>query len=100
MTGAVNFSNRAFATFLALQALDVLTTVMGLRLGAHEGSAFISRLMVLGPVQGLLISKGLSIVLVTSVVAFGKGRLMRVLNPWYATVVTWNLIVIFKLAQS
>ena len=93
---ALEFSNRAFGTFLALQALDVLTTMIGLRVGAHEGSAFVSRLMVLGPVQGLLISKALSILLVMSVVAFGKKRLMRLLNPWYAAVVTWNLIIIFK----
>ncbi len=99
MTDTVEFSNRAFGTFLALQALDVLTTIMGLRAGASEGSAFISRLMMLGPVQGLLISKALSIVLVSSVVAFGKGRLMRILNPWYAIVVTWNLIIIFRLAH-
>jgi hypothetical protein len=26
--------------------------------------------------------------------------LMRVLNPWYAAVVTWNLLVIFRLVRS
>lgn len=96
----VEFSNRTFITFLALQALDVLTTMIGLRLGAAESSAFVNRLLHYGPLTGLLISKGISIVLVAAVVAFGRGRLMRILNPWYALVVTWNLIIIFTQANS
>jgi hypothetical protein len=96
MTRAVEFTNRAFAIFIVLQALDMITTILGLHLGAKEG-AFISRLMQFGPVRGLLISKAISLILVSAVVAFGKGRLMRFLNPWYTAIVTWNLIVIFKL---
>jgi hypothetical protein len=96
----VEFSNRTFVTFLALQALDVLTTMIGLQLGAGESSAFVNRLLNYGPLSGLLLSKLISIVLVTGVVAFGRGRLMRILNPWYALVVTWNLIVIFRQASA
>jgi hypothetical protein len=91
----LEFSNRTFVTFLALQALDVITTMIGLNLGAGEASAFVNRLLHYGPLAGLLISKVISIVLVAAVVAFGRGRLMRILNPWYAAVVTWNLFVIF-----
>ncbi len=96
----VEFSNRTFVTFVALQALDVLTTMIGLNLGAGESSAFVNRLLNYGPLSGLLFSKLISIVLVTAVVAFGRGRLMRILNPWYALVVTWNLIVIFRQANG
>ena len=96
----VEFSNRTFVTFLALQALDVLTTLIGLNLGATEGSTFVNRMLQFGPVTGLLISKGFSIVLVAAVVAFGRGRLMRVLNPWYAVVVTWNLLIIFNQVRA
>ena len=96
----IEFSNNTFATFLALQALDVLTTLIGLNLGAGEGSKFVNGLLHYGPLTGLLISKAISIVLVAAVVAFGRGRLMRILNPWYAAVVTWNLIVIFSQARS
>ena len=95
----VEFSNQTFVTFLALQALDVITTMMGLRAGASEGSVFISRLLHFGALPGLLISKALSVILVAAVVAFGRGRLMRLLNPWYAVVVTWNLLVIFTLTH-
>jgi hypothetical protein len=96
----VEFSNRTFTTFLALQALDVITTMIGMSLGAGESSAFVNRLLNYGPLSGLLISKALSIVLVAAVVGFGRGRLMRILNPWYAVVVTWNLIVIFRQAHQ
>jgi hypothetical protein len=98
--GAIQFSNNAFIVFLALQALDVLTTMMGLRLGAREGSAFISGLLQFGPLTGLLMSKGLSIILVGAVAAFGRGRLMRVLNPWYAALVTWNLVIIYLQSRN
>jgi hypothetical protein len=91
----LEFSNRAFVAFLFLQALDVLTTTLGLRLGASEGSAFISRIMQFGTVPGLLVSKAISVVLVTAVIAFGRGRLLRLLNIWYAVVVTWNFVMIF-----
>jgi len=95
---SVEFSNRAFGTFLALQALDVITTMIGLNLGAGEGSVFINRLLQLGHLPGLLLSKVFSVILVTAVIAFGRGRLMRILNPWYALLVTWNLVVIFTQA--
>jgi len=95
----VEFSNRTFVVFLALQALDVLTTIIGLNLGAGESSAFVNRLLNYGPLTGLLLSKAVSIVLVAAVVGFGRGRLMRILNPWYALVVTWNLLVIFGQAN-
>jgi hypothetical protein len=96
----VEFSNRTFVTFLALQALDVLTTMIGLRLGAAESSTFVNRLLNYGPPTGLLLSKAVSIVLVAAVAGFGRGRLMRILNPWYALVVTWNLVIIFTQAHA
>ena len=95
LTRTLEFSNRAFVLFLFLQALDVLTTMIGLQLGAQEGSVFVKRLFNFGPFAGLLVSKAISIVLVTAVVAFGRERLMLRLNQWYAVLVTWNLIIIF-----
>lgn len=83
MKKPLEFSNTTFVTFLALQALDVVTTIMNY-----------------GPLSGLLLSKAVSIVLVAAVVGFGRGRLMRILNPWYALVVTWNLVVIFTQAKA
>jgi len=96
---SAEFSNRAFATFIALQALDVLTTLIGLHLGAGESNAFVSHLMRLGPLAGLLLSKLPCMILVTIVVVFGRGKVMRLLNPWSAAVVTWNLVMIMVQAH-
>ena len=89
------FSNHSFILFVFLQALDILTTMLGLRLGAHEGSFFIARIMKFGTLPALLMAKAISIVLVTAVVAFGRNRLLYRLNLWYAALVTWNLAMIF-----
>jgi len=89
------FSDKAFVSFLFLQALDVITTMLGLRLGAHEGSLFIVRIMNFGTLPALLIAKVISIILVTTAVAFARKRLLFRLNVWYASLVTWNLMVIF-----
>jgi hypothetical protein len=90
----VEFSSRAFTIFIVLQVLDVLTTLLGLRLGAGESNFFIGRLMQLGPLPGLLISKLICLSMVVTIVIFGRGRVMRLLNPWCAAVVTWNLFAI------
>ena len=92
-------SHRALAVFIALQALDVLTTILGLRLGAGESSMIVSQLMRLGTLPGLLVSKVLSLLLLGLAVSFGRGRMMRLLNPWYAGVVTWNLVAIMVQAH-
>src|SRR5579864_8420737 len=88
------FSNRAFGIFIALQALDVLTTMIGLHLGAGESNAFVGQLMRMGPLPGLLVSKLLCLMLMVVTVVFGRGRVMRLLNPWSAAVVTWNVVAI------
>jgi hypothetical protein len=33
----------SLTVFVALQVLDIMTTVLGLRMGAHEGSMFLGR---------------------------------------------------------
>ena len=96
-TKTLEFSNRDFVVFVFLQALDVLTTMLGLRLGAQEGSFFIARIMQFGTLPGLLLAKLISIILVSAVVAFGRRQLLRRLNLWYAGLVTWNLAMIFLL---
>jgi hypothetical protein len=91
---------RAFPTpsvgmFLVLQILDVLTTLIGLRLGAQEGSTFIGHLLQTGPLSGLLISKILAAGLAAIAVFLNRKRLLVFLNLWFAAVVAWNLIAIF-----
>jgi hypothetical protein len=84
----------AVGLFLGLQILDVLTTLIGLRLGAQEGSAFIGHLLQTGPLSGLLVSKILAAGLAAIAMFLHRKRILVFLNFWFAAVVAWNLFAI------
>src|SRR5262245_53891427 len=88
------FPAPSLTIFVALQVLDVLTTLIGLQVGAHEASFFISRLMSVGTVAALLIAKILAVVVVLLALKFKRSRVIVFLNYWLAAVVTWNLVTI------
>src|ERR1039457_2299698 len=101
------FPAPSMAVFFALQSLDVLTTLIGLNLGAKEASMFVGRLLQLGPVSGLLISKCFAIILQAAAFAFRwpRGVLsvsparpgwLAFLNYWFAALVAWNLYTILS----
>ena len=71
---------------------------MGLRLGAHEGSAFIGHLLRAGPLAGLAVSKIIAGGLAAVAVFLRRKRVIVFLNYWYAAVVTWNLAAIWLVA--
>ena len=87
--------NRVIVVFVALQLLDVLTTMLGLRVGAHEGNYLVAQFMHWGPALGLLIAKFLGFVLLLLAFAVGKLRLLRLLNLWFLCIVGWNLAIIW-----
>ncbi|HXM42274.1 MAG TPA: DUF5658 family protein [Bryobacteraceae bacterium] len=89
------FPTPSIGLFLGLQILDVLTTMIGLRLGAQEGSTFIGHLLQTGPLTGLIISKILAAGLAAVAVFLNRKRLLVFLNFWFAAVVVWNLIAIY-----
>ena len=82
------------AVFFSLQALDVVTTMLGIRLGAGEASFFVGRLMKLGTLEGLLLSKIFAIILVCLALKFHRPRVIVFLNYWFAALITWNLVTI------
>jgi hypothetical protein len=88
------FPRPSLTVFVALQVLDILTTLIGLDMGASEGSVFIGRLIQAGPVGGLLVSKIMAVFLVTLALKFKRPRLVVIINFWSALVVTWNLVMI------
>jgi len=90
------FPEPSLTVFFALQALDVLTTLLGLRAGAHEGSLFISQLMQIGALPALLLVKGVASALVLAEFALKRSRVIVFLNFWFAAVVTWNLFIILS----
>jgi hypothetical protein len=80
--------------FFSLQILDVLTTLLGLRLGASEGSIFIGRLLQIGPATGLVLSKCIATTIAAAALMTNRERLLRFVNFWFVIVVSWNLVII------
>ena len=94
IAGRAHFPAPSLTVFVALQTLDIFTTLLGLQLGAREGSVFLGRLMRLGPLAALLIAKIIAVLLVTIALKFKRPRVVVFLNYWLAAVVSWNLIII------
>ena len=84
----------SLTVFVALQVLDILTTLLGMQMGAPEGSMFLARLMCAGPVAALLIAKIIAVLLVAAAMKFKRPRVVVFLNYWVAVVVSWNLVII------
>jgi hypothetical protein len=79
--------------FIYLQLLDLLTTLIGFKLGASEASPFIRMLMHAGPVAGVALSKLLALALGAVCVYRKKYHLIRLASYWYGALVVWNLMV-------
>jgi hypothetical protein len=80
--------------FVYLQLLDLLTTLVGFRVGAAEASPFIRNLMHLGPATGVLLSKAIALGLGGYCVYHKKFGLIRLVSYWYGGLVVWNLMVL------
>src|SRR5664279_2225188 len=88
------FPAPSLTVFVVLQLLDILTTLLGLQVGAQESSVFLGRLMRAGPVAALLIAKIIAVLLVAVAMKFRRPRVVVFLNYWFAVVVSWNLGVL------
>lgn len=80
--------------FISLQALDVVTTLVVLRMGGSEANPLVSHFMLVGSLQGLIFSKMLALVIAVVAVRTRRRRVLRVVNVVFAGVVLWNLFVI------
>ena len=80
--------------FVYLQLLDLLTTLVGFKLGAKEASPFIRLLMHAGPAAGVMASKLLSLALGGLCIYYKKNHLIRWVSYWYGGLVVWNLMVL------
>jgi hypothetical protein len=95
-----SFPAPSIPVFFSLQALDVLTTLIGLHMGAREASLFVGRMLAIGPLAGLLISKCFAIILAAAALAFNRPRVVVFLNYWFAVLIAWNLFTIFTTLWS
>jgi hypothetical protein len=88
------FPAPSLALFVGLQMLDILTTVIGLHMGAAESSTFIGRLMRVDPMAALLVAKLFAAALVAIALRMRRPRAVVFLNFWFAGIVSWNLAMI------
>jgi hypothetical protein len=79
--------------FVYLQLLDLLTTLVGFRVGAAEASPFIRMLMHAGPVAGVVGSKLLALALGAYCISIKKQHLIRWISYWYGALIVWNLMI-------
>ncbi len=86
--------------FVYLQVLDLLTTLVGFRLGAAEASPFIRILMHFGPAAGVVLSKVFALGLGGICVYLKKDHIVRWITYWYGGLIVWNLAVMLGAAGS
>jgi hypothetical protein len=82
--------------FIYLQLLDLLTTLVGFKMGAAEASPFIRLLMQAGPATGVAASKLIALGLGALCVYLKKQHLIRWATYWYGALVVWNLMVMLS----
>ena len=82
-----------YRVFVYLQLLDLLTTLLGIRVGAAEASPFIRLLMHAGPATGVIVSKVLALGIGAVCVYLNKAHIIRWISYWYGGLVIWNLMV-------
>ena len=82
--------------FVYLQLLDLLTTMIGFRMGAAEASPFIRLLMNAGPGVGVVASKLIALGLAGICIYLQKPHLLRWANYWYGALVVWNLMILLN----
>ena len=84
--------------FIYLQLLDLLTTLVGFKMGASEASPFIRMLMHAGPAAGVAASKLIALGLGGLCVYLKKQHLIRWATYWYGGLVVWNLMIMLAAA--
>ena len=84
-------------SFVFLQLLDFLTTVVGLKWGAQELNPFIRHVMRMGPLEGLLACKLLILAMGVVVIWYQRHRVILIVNYLFAMLVVWNLTQLLKI---
>jgi hypothetical protein len=82
-----------YQIFIYLQLLDLLTTLVGFKVGVGEASPFIRMMMHAGPTTGVVISKLLALGLGAFCVWANKAHVIRWISYWYSGLIVWNLTV-------
>ena len=83
-------------TFFLLQALDYMSTLIGLQLGGTEISPFVNWLMTMNQVWGLTAVKALGFVMAGYCVWSKRMKVITWFNYVSALIVVWNLFNIMR----
>jgi hypothetical protein len=90
---ALKILNARFS-FVVLQVLDLLTTLLAFHVGAFEANPLIAHLTAhFGRVGGVAMGKGIALIL-----ALGVRKRLWIANLFYVGVICWNLFVVIVLA--
>ena len=82
-------------SFIVLQGLDLLTTLIAFHFGAFEVNPLVGRLTTMfGPTYGVLVSKAIAVLIVWRV-----RKLMWFANLFYLGVVCWNTVILLTLSR-
>jgi hypothetical protein len=84
--------------FIFLQLADFATTMLALHMGGVEKNSLVSHFMVIGSLQGLILSKVILLGIAVVAVRLRKHSVLRWANVIFGGVVLWNLVVIARLA--
>jgi hypothetical protein len=82
--------------FVYLQLLDLMTTLVGFRLGGTEVSPFAHWLTGLGPTTGIVLVKMTAFAIAAVCLRFHKERVIAWANYFFAVLVVWNLGQIWR----
>jgi len=93
--------NQLLLQYSYLQMLDLLTTLAFMLHGVREGNPLVRMVMHLtsNPLSGLLLIKGVAVILGLYCWKVGRGRLLARINIAFALVVTWNLAALILAAS-
>jgi hypothetical protein len=82
--------------FVYLQLLDLITTLVGFRLGGVEASPFAHWLTGLGPTTGIVLVKVVALFIAGICLRYRKERVIAWANYFFAVLVVWNLGQIWR----
>jgi hypothetical protein len=84
--------------FISLQSADLATTMLALHMGGVEKNSLVSHFMVIGSLQGLILSKVILLGIAMLAVRLRKYAVLRWANVIFSGVVLSNVVVIARLA--
>ena len=88
-------SRLIWKVFIALQVADVLTTLLGIRLGAVEASPFVRALIhSSSPTTGLLACKLIALAIAAIALTMRRPRVIKLANIGFSALVLWNAAMI------